>query len=70
MHSAIDADALEVLDPARAAAAKESAGGTGTKSVAAQREALREHIARATRVAGDVPTLERILGTIAKEPLA
>ncbi len=70
VHSAIDADALRVLDPARAAAAKESAGGTGTKSVAAQREALREHIARATRVAGDVPTLERIAETIAKEPLA
>ena len=69
VHSAIDADALAVLDPARAAAAKESAGGTGPKSVAAQREALRGHIARATLAAESVPTLERIADTIAKEPL-
>jgi argininosuccinate lyase len=70
VHSAIDADALAVLDPARAVAAKESAGSTGPKSVAAQREALREHIARAARVADDVPTLEHIAETIAKEELA
>ena len=69
VHSAIDADALAVLDPERAAAAKESAGGTGPKSVAAQREALRGQIARATLAAQSVPTLEQIAETIAKEEL-
>lgn len=69
VHSAIDADALAVLDPARAAAAKESAGGTGPKSVAAQRESLRGHIARATLAAQSIPTLEQIADTIAKETL-
>ncbi len=69
VHSAIDVEALAVLDPARAAAAKESAGGTGPKSVAAQREALRAQIARATLAARSVPTLEHVAETIAKETL-
>ena len=69
VHSAIDANALAVLDPARAAAAKESAGGTGAKSVAAQRETLRAQIGRASQAAKNIPTLDQIADTISKEPL-
>jgi argininosuccinate lyase len=69
VHSAIDDEALLVLDPARAANAKESAGGTGPQSVAAQRIALREHAARIQVVADRTPSLERLAELIAREPL-
>ncbi len=67
VHSAIDADALAALDPARAAAAKESAGGTGPRSVAAQRETLRARASRAREVVATVPSLDEIAEAIAKE---
>ena len=41
LHPALDAAALAVLDPARAVAAKESPGGTGPRSVAAQLTQIR-----------------------------
>ncbi len=41
IHPELDAAALAVLDPARAVAAKESPGGTGPRSVAAQLTHLR-----------------------------
>ncbi len=69
VHSAIDEETLAVLDPARAAAAKESAGGTGPKSVAAQLQALRERADHLTAIAEKIPTLESIADAIAREPL-
>jgi argininosuccinate lyase len=69
VHAALDAEALKVLDPRAAAAAKESPGGTGTGSVAAQIGALRARLDATLANAparGDLDTLAR---TIAAEPL-
>jgi argininosuccinate lyase len=69
VHSAIDAEALAVLDPARAAAAKESAGGTGPRSVAAQRKELAARAAELGAIAARVPSLDAIADAIAREVL-
>jgi len=69
VHSAIDEEALAVLDPARAASAKESPGGTGAKSVAAQRDELRARADRLAAMAEKIPSLESIADSIAREPL-
>jgi len=69
VHSAIDESALAALDPARAAAAKESPGGTGPRSVAAQRVALRERAARLAAAADRIPTLDALAERIAHEEL-
>ncbi len=58
VHSAIDEDALAVLDPARAAAAKESPGGTGPKSVAAQRAVLCARADELAKTARKIPSLD------------
>jgi len=61
--------ALAALDPIRAVAAKESAGGTGPRAVAAQLASAR---ARATELharASAVPTLRTLARAIATEPL-
>jgi argininosuccinate lyase len=69
VHSAIDEDVLAVLDPARAAAAKESPGGTGAQSVAAQIVELRARADALAAHAGKLPTLDSIAHAIANEPL-
>jgi argininosuccinate lyase len=69
VHSAIDSDALAALDPARAAAAKESPGGTGPRAVAAQRRALGERAARLAAAAERVPSLDALAAAIAREAL-
>jgi len=69
VHPALTADALAALDPIRAVAAKESAGGTGPRAVAAQLASAR---ARATELharASAVPTLRTLARAIATEPL-
>ncbi len=70
VHSAIDSDALAALDPARAAAAKESVGGTGPRSVAAQREELRARAADLAARAARIPSLDAVAETILHEPLS
>ena len=62
----IDAEALAVLDPERAARAKESPGGTGPRAVAAQIEALR---ARADALATSGYEAADLANGIANEPL-
>jgi argininosuccinate lyase len=69
IHPGLDVDALLVLDPARAAAAKESAGGTGPSAVAVQRAAIAAHAGRIVAIADRVPSLEHIADAIAREPL-
>ncbi len=69
IHPAIDAAALAVLDPMLAMQAKESLGGTGPKSVAAQLEQLRAHAEVLAGQASAAPTLSSLAQTIASEPL-
>ncbi len=69
VHPSLDQAALGVLDPARAAAAKESPGGTGARSVAAQRAALTARVASVLDYANNVTSLERIARAISDEPL-
>jgi argininosuccinate lyase len=64
---AIDPEALAVLDPERAARAKESPGGTGPRAVAAQIEALS---ARAGALHAEGFEAGDLAKSIAKEPLA
>ena len=69
VHPALTAHALAALDPIRAVAAKESAGGTGPRAVAAQLASAR---ARATELharASAVPTIRTLARAIATEPL-
>ena len=70
IHPALDPSALAVLDPARAAAAKESAGGAGPKSLTAQVSTLRGQVKGLSERAARYPSLDTIAKTIAKEPLS
>lgn len=69
IHPAFDEAALLVLDPERAVAAKESAGGTGPKSVAVQIEALGRELAALSARAKAVPSLDELATRIAAEDL-
>jgi argininosuccinate lyase len=69
IHPAFDATTLAVLDPARAAAAKESPGGTGPQSLTHQVSALRGKVTSLSERAGRYPSLDAIAKTIAEEPL-
>jgi argininosuccinate lyase len=69
VHPALTAEALAALDPIRAVAAKESAGGTGPRAVAAQLDSAR---ARATALharASAIPSQQSLAHAIAVEPL-
>jgi argininosuccinate lyase len=68
-HAGFDAEALAVLDPARAVAAKESLGGTGPASIARQIEALRSELTALAARADAVPSLDHIARAIAQETL-
>lgn len=70
VHAALDKGALAALDPRAAVAAKESAGGTGPKSVAAQLVSIERDAAALLTTASTVPSLESIARAIADEPLA
>ena len=69
IHPALNADALAALDPIRAVAAKESAGGTGPRAVAAQLESARGRARDLHARASAVPTLQSLARAIAAEPL-
>ncbi len=59
---------LEVLAPARAAAAKEVTGGTGAKSVASQVAQLREAVQGARARADATPALAQLIVKLAAAP--
>ena len=69
VHPALDADVLAALDPQRAAASKESPGGTGPNAVATQRAAITTHASRIVTIASGIPSLEHIADAIAREPI-
>jgi argininosuccinate lyase len=69
VHAALDAEALRVLDPRAAAAAKESPGGTGARSVEAQVQTLRGRLDAALASAPEAGDLDAIARRIAAEPL-
>lgn len=69
VHPALDEDALRALDPAAAVRAKESAGGTGPRSVAAQIAQLESHASRLAAAAAAVPTFDSLAEGILAEPL-
>jgi argininosuccinate lyase len=67
-HPELDREALSVLDPDRAMRAKTSEGGTAPERVEEQLEEIARKAADFAR-AGDVPALDQIAETIAREPL-
>ena len=70
VHPALTAEALAALDPIRAVAAKESAGGTGPRAVAAQLDSARAAPPRSTHAAErHPPPSSRLARAIAAEPL-
>jgi len=69
VHPALNATTLGALDAVRAVAAKESAGGTGPRSIDAQLESARGRAAAFAKKAGSIPSLDAIAKTIAAEPL-
>jgi argininosuccinate lyase len=69
VHPAFDEAALGALDPAAAVAAKESAGGTGPKSVAAQLESIEAEAVKLDETARAVPSLESLADVIKREQL-
>jgi argininosuccinate lyase len=69
IHPALTAEALSALDPIRAVAAKESAGGTGPRAVAAQLESARARVRDLHARAAAVPTIQSLARAIAAEPL-
>jgi argininosuccinate lyase len=69
IHPMLDARALTALDPARAVAAKESLGGTGPRSVAAQIDALRARAHELGAIAATFGSLDEIAARIFAEPL-
>ncbi|HSY20546.1 MAG TPA: argininosuccinate lyase [Polyangiaceae bacterium] len=69
IHPALDEGALKALDPAMAAAAKESLGGTGPRSVAAQIAWLRERAAELALRAEAHGCLDDISERVFAEPL-
>jgi argininosuccinate lyase len=70
VHPALTAGALAALDPIRAVAAKESAGGTGPRAVAAQLASARARAAALHARAAAVPSIQSLARAIASEPLA
>jgi hypothetical protein len=58
-----------VLDPVRAVAAKESAGGTGPRAVAAQLESARARAAAFKARDATVPALDALARAVGAEPL-
>ncbi len=69
IHPALDAEALRALDPSAAMRAKESAGGTGPRSVHEQIEALRGEAERLAAIAANTPVLATLAKRIESEPL-
>ncbi len=69
VHPALTAEALGALDPIRAVAAKESAGGTGPRAVAAQLDSAPAPATELHARASAVPTIESLARAIAAEPL-
>jgi argininosuccinate lyase len=69
VHPAFTEEALASLSPSRAVAAKESAGGTGPRAVAAQLDAARVRAADFAATARSLPTLDALARAIAAEPL-
>jgi argininosuccinate lyase len=69
IHAAFDKDALAVLDPKTAVAAKESAGGTGPRAVDAQIAQLRSHATRLEAAARAHPSLDELAKRVFAEPL-
>jgi argininosuccinate lyase len=68
-HPALDAEALRVLDPAVAMNAKTSEGGTSKERVAEQLVEIEARAKKLETRAKEIPELDRIAETIAKEPL-
>jgi len=69
IYPALDAQALLALDPATAVAAKESLGGTGPRSVAAQIAWLRDQASALSMRASAQGSLEVVARRIFAEPL-
>ncbi|MFN7134494.1 MAG: lyase family protein, partial [Myxococcales bacterium] len=68
-HGSFEADDLRALDPAVAADAKGSAGGTGSGPLEAQLRQLRQAAEAGAAFAQRVPTVDRLLATLASAPL-
>jgi argininosuccinate lyase len=69
IHDALDAGALEALDPAAAVRAKESLGGTGPRSVDAQIAWLREQSRELKDRAAAHGTIDALAARVFAEPL-
>ncbi|MEI7895141.1 MAG: argininosuccinate lyase [Myxococcales bacterium] len=69
VHPFFDRTLLQSLDPKDAARSKESPGGTGPRSVAAQLTHLRNRSAELAFLAESIPPLATIARTLALEPL-
>ncbi len=69
VHPALTAEALGALDPIRAVAAKESAGGTGPRAVAAQLASARARAGELHARAAAIPSIQSLARAIANEPL-
>jgi argininosuccinate lyase len=68
-HPEFDAECIKRLDPATAAGAKQSTGGTAPGPVAEQLAELSASAKRLAQAAHAVPDLQHIAETIAQEPL-
>ncbi|MGH7440040.1 MAG: hypothetical protein ACRENE_30485, partial [Polyangiaceae bacterium] len=69
IHPALDAKALDALDPAHAVRAKESLGGTGPRSVDAQIAWIRGEARSLAEAAARHGSLETIAARVFAEPL-
>ncbi len=69
VHPAFDEDVLRVLDARRAAAAKESIGGTGTQAVKNQMEWLNREARRVISAATETPTLDSLFTALSSASL-
>jgi argininosuccinate lyase len=69
VHPAFTIEALGVLDPRRAVAAKESVGGTSARAVSVQLDSARARAADFASRARALPTLDALARAIADEPL-
>jgi argininosuccinate lyase len=69
IHPMLDAEALAVLDPRAAIAAKTSGGGTAPERVAEQIADLRAGAHDLDWAASQVPLLSALAGAIANEPI-
>jgi argininosuccinate lyase len=69
LHPALDAEALRALDPAAAAAAKESMGGTGPVSVGRQLAWLSDKARSLRETASGHGTLDALAERVCAEPL-